>query len=232
MVELLKSNKGCKLPCFWGITPKQTSWDDAKSFLETFSDAIHGTDVIDSKFKESIYFVQNDKTRAINLYLGLAVDHNLVQDVFVSSFDAPSYHLAEFLSSNGAPDQIWLLTFSKFIRERGPGVGADIVPFPVYLFYKDAKMIVAYGEGLGDVKGNQITGCIEGSPSLYMSASDTLLNFQELAELGKYYQPGDTFLEISEATEGKMDAKKFFETFRHPGVKACIQTPKELWPAN
>ena len=33
---LLQNNGGCRLPCWWGITPGQTDWNTARQFLDTF----------------------------------------------------------------------------------------------------------------------------------------------------------------------------------------------------
>jgi len=227
VVELLKTNNGCKLPCFWGITPGHTSWNEAKSFLEAFSSRTDGMNFTKrSGFLSEFYFPLKDNT-PVDLHLRLIIDNNLIQEVSVMDFDAPSYHLAEFLANNGMPDQVWLLTYSQVSYG-----GGDVVPFPVYLFYKDAQMIVAYGYGQGIVKGDQITGCIEGSPSLYIWSLDKSLTFQEAGKLGGYYQPSDKFLEISDATQGKLNAKKFYESFKEPRVETCFQTPTKLWPGN
>ena len=225
--ELLNTNNGCKLPCFWGITSGHTSWSDAKSFLEAFS----SRDSM-SYFPQSTNFFSNfhfvvSSENAIGLTLKLFVSNDSVRTIQVSDFDTPSYHLTEFLIKNGEPDQVWLLTYSQVSYG-----GGDVVPFLVYLFYKDAQMIVAYGYGQGTVKGEQITGCIEGSPSLYIWSLDKSLMFQEAGQLGGYLQPNDKFLEISDATRGTLNTEKFYETFKVPGVESCFQTPKNLWPGN
>jgi len=36
--ELFETNRGCLLPCWWGITPGQTTWGEARQFLEQFAD--------------------------------------------------------------------------------------------------------------------------------------------------------------------------------------------------
>ena len=35
--DLLVNNAGCKLPCWWGIIPGTTEWNEAKQFLQTFA---------------------------------------------------------------------------------------------------------------------------------------------------------------------------------------------------
>ena len=33
--EMLESNSGCELPCWWSITPGETSWEEMRSFFTT-----------------------------------------------------------------------------------------------------------------------------------------------------------------------------------------------------
>jgi hypothetical protein len=37
LADLLGNNAGCRLPCFWGITPGKTTWQEASTFLESFT---------------------------------------------------------------------------------------------------------------------------------------------------------------------------------------------------
>src|SRR5262245_28586986 len=40
-LDLLTHNADCRLPCWWGFTPGQTSWQVARSFLATFASNIY-----------------------------------------------------------------------------------------------------------------------------------------------------------------------------------------------
>jgi hypothetical protein len=35
--DLLVDNCGCRLLCYWGVVPGETTWQEAKSFLEAFA---------------------------------------------------------------------------------------------------------------------------------------------------------------------------------------------------
>jgi hypothetical protein len=41
VMDLLENNAGCQLPCWWGIWPGETTWDEAKYYLETFASKIY-----------------------------------------------------------------------------------------------------------------------------------------------------------------------------------------------
>jgi hypothetical protein len=40
---LLQTNNGCRFPCWWGIEPGTTSWQDANNFLSQFGQDIYVT---------------------------------------------------------------------------------------------------------------------------------------------------------------------------------------------
>jgi hypothetical protein len=42
VLDLLKNNAGCELPCYWGITPGETTWQDALIYLASFSERFEG----------------------------------------------------------------------------------------------------------------------------------------------------------------------------------------------
>jgi hypothetical protein len=35
LTQTYETNGGCKLPCYWGITPGETSWDVASMFVSS-----------------------------------------------------------------------------------------------------------------------------------------------------------------------------------------------------
>jgi hypothetical protein len=41
VLELFETNGGCQLPCWWGFTPGETNWVQAKTFLQTFVEEIN-----------------------------------------------------------------------------------------------------------------------------------------------------------------------------------------------
>ena len=219
IIELIKTNNGCNLPCWWGITPGHTSINDARSFLEPLSSQSN-VDLSSGSF----YFPFDD-TRLMDLNVTFDINNNLISEISVWDFDTTSYHLAKFLSVNGKPEQIWLSTNSEVSYGTG-----NIVPFLLYLYYENSRMIVAYGIGQGQVEGDFINGCITDSPSLHMWASEKVLSFLEAGHLVRLISSGNTYRNIDDATQGKLNADTFYQKFKNPNFDACFSTPKSLWP--
>lgn len=223
--DLLENNAGCRLPCWWGIQPGKTTWNEARQILEKVSSyvtpKIEGTTFYNAsakvyppypndpeRYMETNYRVENGVVRYISVY-----NENLT----------PNYHLSKFLEHHGAPTEIWIRTF--------PREDMGFQHFLIDMFYQDLGVLVEYGTGhpLEEVNGN-IRNCSinkMGSPFLHLWSPETdKLSFQE----------AKIFIDTMSLPEPKtlleatgMDAKTFFETFKNPETNVCIETPRELW---
>jgi hypothetical protein len=221
--ELLSTNNGCALPCFWGIVPGKTTWGDAVNFLQTFSSVEYGHDTNSGRSKE--YFFDVNGPNQVGMRIKMNADNDLISFIEVSDFDSQAYHLAEFLENNGKPDEIVLRTYKSFYSNT-----SDVVPFLIYMYYSQPKMLVAYGYSNGKISGDWITGCIEGSPSLQIWAGDKPHNLDEAMQIMSWYDPYLIYLDISDATLGELDVEGFYETFKNNNAEPCFRTPINLWP--
>jgi hypothetical protein len=225
-VELLTTNAGCQLPCWWGFTPGITSWSEAKVILEqldpeiyipfTSNDPIFFADVripvpsdISNTDLKQMYYVENEVITRISTIPG-SVD---------------LYQLSSFLGTYGPPKEVWISTYSTEYP-------VGILPFLVVLFYPDRGIFAIYGpESTSFVDGN-ILGCqMNGTPSRLVLWSPTRkMSFIEAAREFRMNpdEPGFLILPIEEATA--MDVDIFYETYRIPNSDTCIETPRELWP--
>lgn len=222
VLELLKSNKGCKLPCFLGITPGQTSWNEAHEFLKTFSVQHSNPSGEEDFFYSNYYLPAIDIYGDYDLNLELAVLNGIVYGISVHDFDIPSFQLNNFLLANGKPDEIWVFT-----NNSSPS-GNDNVGFLVSLYYKNQQMLANFGRGQAIIDSEWLNGCIMHSPSLRIWAWDESLNFPETTfnDLDVIQYSWKT---ISEATQGKIDTDKFYSSFSNPDTEPCFQTPRNIW---
>jgi len=223
--DLLENNAGCRLPCWWGITPGETAWNEARQILLKVSSYV--TPNIEdttsystsakvyppypkdpARYIETNYFVENGVVRYMRVYI---------------EGSTPYYHLSKFLENYGVPTEIWIRTF--------PQEDMEFQPFLIDMFYQDLGVIVEYGTGhpLEEVNGN-IRNCSINemdSPFLHLWSPTT----EELS-----FQEAKKFIDTMSLPEPKplfeatgMDVKTFSETFKNPEANACIETPRELW---
>jgi hypothetical protein len=218
--DLLEENSGCRLPCWWGITPGKTTWKDAESYLGTFnnlgdargSEQFFALDVHLRLPKEKgtlshTYYIKNDVVVGINAYV----------------FDWSSFlYLSNFLAEYGPPDEVFLKTFRY--EENG------MRPYQVDLFYAKLGMLLEYSGGDVNNIGDKLQNCFEDmySPFVFIWSTDEPLTSGEAINKYLLQQPMPYPIPLKIATG--VDVTTFYELFKNPDSKTCLETPAELWP--
>lgn len=219
-LELLRTNNGCELPCWWGIIPNQTQWSDAEKFLKLFSDIN-----LSESSTWSVYFAHSplstEFSEVYEVRTVFAVQDGMVKEIEAGYFDEESYHLPNFLSRVGQPTKILMLTFSS-----DSGMPPGKVPFIIALYYPQKGIMATFGAE-GDVKGSLIEACIKKGPSLFLwspmeydRSVDYILGWDKDQE---------KYLEIADATQ--LSTSDFYEKFSNTETPVCLQTPTNLWPS-
>lgn len=219
--ELLLTNNGCELPCFWGIIPGITTWEEA-SFLKNLS-VQYDLDLAEESqdyFDKTFYFPVLNRHNS-NMSLDVEVFKNTVLSLEAGDFEADNFELANFLIHNGQPDEIWVFTNSK-------GFGIDNhIGFLILFYYREKQMTVSYS-GNGEIGESWIVGCTTLSPHLKIWAWDDSMGFPESVFSG-LDTIRVTWKPIDEATQGEFDVSKYYETFKESQHEPCIKTPKSIW---
>lgn len=225
ILDLLQNNADCRLPCWWGITPGQSSWSETQNFLKTFASRIARTDQPEHSLYTVYIPVPEEVHPGSMLVHEYKVQGDLIEMIEVglgSNFQ--NYALPEFLATYGQPEEIWIRTFEKS-RE-------NTLPFYVVLFYPQQGIMARYFDN-AERDAEQIRGCPQQreywpllwlwSPRIDMTFVDTsaqTVNFGLDEE--KAYLP------LEEATG--MNVETFYQTFKNPDNQDCLETPAALWP--
>lgn len=141
--ELLYTNGGCDLPCFSGITPGQTDWAFAKTFLDSFNKIgpeEFYTDGSLPAYYTSLDFIDS-KNRTLLTTIALTVGNGTVERLNISAETKDSgedlagywsyYSIRKIFSQLGLPDQI-------FINVEGQDVSTD-PGYGILILYKTQK---------------------------------------------------------------------------------------------
>ncbi len=222
---LLQTNAGCKLPCWWGITPGETTWAQARLILEKTSLYI-GDQGLKDNFNANVEaYLPYPYDFAPSMEQFYDVKNGVVDYIRVYNFDlAPEYRLSEILRDYGPPTEIWIRTFAAETL--------DVQDFLVDLFYQDRGILVEYRTGipLQVVDGN-LRNCLIGamnapvihlwSPDIQNLSSD---DAKKLIDTANLPQP----TQLQDATG--MSVETFYETFQDPTTGVCLETPQDLWP--
>ncbi len=221
--KLLEDNASCQLPCWWGIKPGETTWDEARQILGEVSSYVGGQTENNGFYSAQVYlpYPYDFAKYMEHMY---RVSNGIVSYIRVYNFDlAPNYFLSKFLENHGMPTEIWIRTFSKS--------DMDLQPFLIDLFYQDESILLEYGTGMPlEEDGGKIKNCHLNdmdSPFIHLWSLSESLSFQEAKK----------FLDTENLPEPKplfdatgMDVKTFYETFKTPDATVCLETPNDLWP--
>ncbi|MDH5506850.1 MAG: hypothetical protein OEZ02_06480 [Anaerolineae bacterium] len=104
VVNLFETNGGCRLPCWWGITPGQTTWEQAFQILEPITDRISF-----SFHRIRVNVPAGDAFSRPYLYQIHSVDDNQVITMITASLADPyPFWLTDMVAQYGLPDEIVL----------------------------------------------------------------------------------------------------------------------------
>ncbi len=153
VLQALKTNGGCELPCWWGITPGKTTWEEmirtfakqgigfseeGKLDLDLTTKDNHRQETIDVTFQKGHDFVQsiNIKTNYYDL---------LAQQEY--SEDWRNYTLDQVLTRYGVPTQVYL-ELRIGAADWTPGMTSD---YSLWVEYADKGLALEYpGELVND----------------------------------------------------------------------------------
>lgn len=215
VLNLIADNGGCRLPCWWGITPGVTSWEKARSFLETFAIQI-------LTLNENFYGV-TIKNLPESISEGAIGANIFVKDDIVQTIRTTIYYpLSEMLQIYGQPNEVWIKVDPQSINPRAP--------FTIALFYSDKGILATYD---GTAKKDRILQICPSDindynfwllwdPSLNLTF-DIVGSEASLFVRGKQNWP---IFSLEDTANINMDLKIFYETYKDPkNASVCIEFP-------
>lgn len=242
VLELLKTNAGCSLPCWWGITPGITTTDEIQSFLEPFLGVVvskyrygftqDGGAILmrpqpQNGLRIGIQYLAKDKIVSM-IYISTELD----RDIFYPVYDSPlyqkimsAYTLQAILAKYGKPDQILIRSYSDLAAYNNPT--------RILLYYPKEGIVAQY---LGDISSaKQENGKFvnwicppKSSISLRLFNPNSQMSLNDLLVIDDSFP---RYKDISEATD--MDISMFYQSYQEYNKSGCttyLQTSWDLWP--
>jgi len=232
--ELLKPTPGCRLPCWWGITPGKTSWQETETLLQYLGATIS---TFQMESGENHYAARFQKLPELNLSFfesnssvnRIFVGGNLsgVQDQREFEVFWESYSPKEIMSKYGVPSRILLDTVGTL---GNTNIGKH--GYTLWIFYDSLGLMVRYdgniadeetfkfcftlNQGANDISGIRITlqhqgylNSLESDDSILGSASPRGLHLQDVTGIS---------------------IEKFHQLFTQVEKPYCLETPHDIWP--
>jgi len=228
--DLISTNGGCQLPCWWGIMPGKSSWVATRQFLETFSTYVGqgGTNEYHSygvkHVATSYTFEYKSPVQSAESFASFSVLDDVIIGIDVNSANENNeFQLHKLLADYGKPEHIYLQTY--------PAAPFPAIPFRLLLSYPNRGISALYEFGAERV-GKEIISC----------QAPTQLRLELWEPYRDYGIPGALSLERSfemrlgaenglkelpNVTDLSIDS--FYQSYIGPNSDLCLKTPADLW---
>lgn len=228
ILDLIRTNGECKLPCFWGITPGMTTWETAMQFLnhvnvrssdDVRNDGIHhfsGLELPINNVPINIEFIeQNNIINNINVGMG-----KLLRDQ-TSGLDWTPYKLSSILSTYGLPSRVLLGIYQP---HEPPG---DTTGYELWLIYDQSGILVKYGGS-----GVKVEPTLLVCPfSAGLGGIDSFVAFFQSSETNQWPQDVIDLMYAARDLETVADLtiEEFYQTYKQQTTSKCIESSESKW---
>jgi hypothetical protein len=145
--RMLETNGDCELPCWWGIVPGETTWNDMENYFSGMGIDGGERGYLDLGYKDPetghrIRLLKVDMEQKDALVHFITVTRDYIDQPRQADFslDWQRYELSQVLSRHGAPSQVYLS-----LEIGSPCVGPGVVPtYSMWVEYKDVGMAILY----------------------------------------------------------------------------------------
>lgn len=226
LLDLYSNNGSCNLPCWWGITPGKTTWEDTHTTLAPLGYFSHRKLAKDLDMYEFGFLVpENIDT----LGLGYFEPTIWTQEGFVSALGLNSgwimesfdHSLSGILNNYGQPEEIWLK------------VDTDTMNLPHYeldLFYPHKGILMNSTGNASSINEKAITICPkdfrrgEFPPAILVWDPSKVYTYNKLGSdlLGGSRDIGGKEFQLLREVSTDIDEKEFFRTYQNPKVDKCF----------
>lgn len=223
MQSWLTVNQNCLFPCWGGITPELTTWQEAKQLLRSTVDIKQLAENITCTFGpcNDIEWVSRNQlgirgglsSKSDNLVYWMIIDGNK---------PIPGYRLDRVLSEYGIPEKVFIHTNTFLLGPDNPSLEITL-SFPAY------QTIIRYTWKAKIVREN-VVGCIQDG-LIHLDIKPTPRPWADDYIKNEIYGTTDISFSlvrpIEEVTE--IDTKDFYEEFNTINGNECISTPSKYW---
>lgn len=224
--ELMSSNGGCALPCWWGFELGTASLDEVRQFYMAFDISI--VEQVGNGGRAALYitFVDPEIEDGVQVRHLFRVQDGKVIEAEIQLRSLPDYQIVPILQRLGQPSEVWMWTI--------PEPYEGILPAHFRLYFPEQGILVFYGTG-AEKSGDEVKVCFNGLGSATIRLWDPII-WDPIGEKGFVERANDTSELILEGDRpieevSNWDTEQFYTILRDDSHSQCLQTPSNLWPS-
>lgn len=211
VVDLVATNGNCQLPCWWGITPGESTWEETNHFLAAFATNIR---VLQENLYGVTYDYLPDNISEGKVGATISVESGIVQTISTDVF----YPLDQILREYGQPDEVRIFVDAQSIDA--------LAPFVLALYYEQLGFLATFRGTAEKGSTSQIcpTSIGENQTVWFLWSPQLEISFEKAGRRALLFvSPADRpFRVLEEATN--ISVQEFYETYRNPGAASvCFQ---------
>jgi hypothetical protein len=216
---LLQTNNNCQLPCWWGIIPGKTKWQDAFLLLAPFGGQ-RTEDFIIADNTGAI-FVRPPAPPAEHgdvLFHTYYIEKGIVKSMVIYNYNfAPITYFKNIIIQFGIPKEM-------YIR------GHQDSGFRLALFYPEQGILAEYGRTITSSDQENVKVCYQdaNSPFVYLWEANHSMSFEEA--IVYLHVPIDDIPKFMSIDESLINLDEFMASLEKLQGDMCIETRKDLWP--
>ena len=220
--QMLETNGGCELPCWWGITPSKTDWQSVLKQCKNYG----GCDLdIPESAQVPDYAIRQRFDQLDGKVRSILVTSEVPGQRLSGSFskDWQRYALDQVLTRYGKPSQVFV-ELSNYCAD-SPCAPSG---YGLYVVYDDLGILFRYlgpAERSDPIQACPVFAKISYLQLVLQSPQDTRTLMQTSAidpDQIKWIRP------LTEVAE--MTIEDFYRIFKEPDSKECITSPAKFWP--
>jgi hypothetical protein len=223
--ELIIGNGDCKLPCWWGISPGYTTWQESDQLFKSLS-CVYYSNYYDKPSLTTDDVLRNRRYSIIGVdcfssYSNIWILDGVVEAIQILG-DTRVYTLDKLLSNYLEPNEVLLFTYSN--------VPGSTYPFYLILYYSDKRILSIY-ELYAQKLGSFMRGCPQTiEPILFTWANDIKWSKEDIDQISLGIDMNGQYTRVKSINEvTEITIEQFYNLYKDPHNELCIDTPNVNW---
>jgi hypothetical protein len=232
LTELMLTNAGCQLPCWWGITPGETQLDLARDNLATLGASIVGSSSLSMGVDWGIFIefeVSNSLVQTLDIYSSY-ISGRIDRDKYTNGWQP--YKLMAVLDRYGPPTRV--LVYYPFAADPSPPA------YHLLVFYEELGIEIDYTGSVEILGEDRYRACLDMADIwivhlfLYQPGyvEDVVERVLPASSISYIADPETVHETISWQQATGTTLESFYETFQTTEANSCFEFETPEWSSN